>query len=142
MSESMIGEGYIPSEVIMDLYENPLNYGILKKYDIKLISNNLGCGDLITIYIKLEKNIIKNIKHTFSGSVISKAGASIATELVLNKSIDDVIKFDSNVILEQLGGVIKTRQKCALFTIDVIKNGLNRFIENLYKTPFVLKKDI
>jgi NifU-like protein involved in Fe-S cluster formation len=136
-------EGYVPSEIILDLYENPLHYGIIKDYNIKFNANNLDNGDNITIYIKLVKNTIKKIKFTFEGSVISKAGASIAIDLVLNKSIYSVLDFDNNIILKKLGDVIKNRQKCAFFAMDVLKNGFSSFInKNKLKLPFNLKLDI
>ena len=140
MNEEM--EGYIPSEIILDLYENPINYGILPKPDIKLIADNLGCGDHIIIHIKLSKNTIKNIKYTFEGSVISKAGASIATDLILNKSIDFTLSLKDKEILEKVGGVIETRQKCLLFALNVIKKGLVSYLETKSKKPFTLKLKI
>jgi nitrogen fixation NifU-like protein len=128
---------YIPSEIILDLYENPINYGELKDYDLFLSGKNTSCGDIIGIYIKLskDKKKIKKISYTHYGCVISKASGSITTDLVINKSIDDILNYNSQEILNSLGGVIETRQRCAFLAINILKKGLSSYLEDK-KIPF------
>jgi nitrogen fixation NifU-like protein len=132
-----MSDDYIPSQIILDYYSDPVNYGVLKPYDIKIEGNNSGCSDKVIIYIQLSKNkkIIKNITFQHSGCVISKAGGCIATEVSINQKIEDVISLKSDVIIEHLGGVLQTRIRCAYLTLNLLKSALKEFLLKKPKTP-------
>ena len=78
-------------EVILDHNKNPRNYGILKEYTYTAEGNNPLCGDQLTIYVKLNsESIIEDISFEARGCAISVASASIMSEVVKNKTIDEV----------------------------------------------------
>jgi len=90
-----MNEDYIPSQIILDYYTDPVNYGVLKPYDLMVVGR--------------------------TGCVISKAGASILTEMVLDKSLKEVLDFDEDKLFESLGGVLQTRTKCAFLGLNILK---------------------
>lgn len=115
----------IYAKELLDHYKKPRNYGKLESSDIKSEEYNPSCGDKVQIFINLENNIIKEISFVGEGCVISLATASILTDFVKNKLVEDVLNLNAddikNLIKVELG---PTRLKCALLPLYAIQNGL------------------
>jgi len=114
-------------ENILDHYHNPRNFGKPEKFDIYRNEFNPLCGDKISVFIKLNKNIIEDIKFTGNGCAISQAAASILTEHIKGKDIEEIKQYGEHQIMELLGIKIShLRLKCALLSIKTIQNALNQ----------------
>ncbi len=112
-------------EILLDHYQNPRNFGHLENPDIIHEEGNPSCGDQIRIEIKLEDNKIADIKFTGKGCTISQASASILTEIVKGKTLDEVKNFGKEDMLNALGIPISPiRLKCALLGLKVLKAGI------------------
>ncbi len=112
-------------EILLDHYQNPRNFGHLENPDIVHEEGNPSCGDQIRIEIKLEDNKIADIKFTGKGCTISQASASILTEIVKGKSLDEIKNFSKEDMLNALGIPISPiRLKCALLGLKVLKAGI------------------
>jgi nitrogen fixation protein NifU and related proteins len=114
-------------EHVLDHYKNPQNYGHLDKPEIIKKEDNPLCGDEVEIEIKLsqDKKIVEDIKFSGHGCAISQAAASMLTENVKGKSIDEIKKIKREDMLELIGVEITTmRLKCALLAWNVIQNAL------------------
>lgn len=112
-------------EILLDHYQNPRNFGHLENPDIVYEEGNPSCGDQIRIEIKLEDNKIADIKFTGKGCTISQASASILTEIVKGKTLDEVKNFSKEEMLKALGIPISPiRLKCALLGLKVLKAGI------------------
>ena len=87
----------LKKEIILEHYSNPSNYEKVedKSYD-KYNTNNDSCVDNLNFYIKIEDNIIKDLKFEGEACAISKASSSIATENIIGKSIGDAIVYINN----------------------------------------------
>lgn len=111
----------IYQEVILDHYRNPRNFGPLESFTHVSNKDNPLCGDKIEIAIRVDNNIIKDIKFNGSGCAISIAASSILTEKVKGKSIQDLRKIDKSYILDELGIELSpNRLKCALLPLEVL----------------------
>jgi nitrogen fixation NifU-like protein len=113
-------------EQIIDLYENPLNWGSLEPADISYEEDNPLCGDVIQIDIRLDdENRIADVKWHGQGCAISQASASLLTEEIKGKSLDEVKSYTKDELLELLGIQLSmTRVKCALLSLKVLKAGV------------------
>jgi nitrogen fixation NifU-like protein len=112
-------------EILLDHYQNPRNFGHLENPNIVHEEGNPSCGDQIRIEIKLEDNKIADIKFTGKGCTISQSSASILTEIVKGKSLDEVKNFSKEDMLNALGIPISPiRLKCALLGLKVLKAGI------------------
>jgi nitrogen fixation NifU-like protein len=112
-------------EIILDHYQNPRNYGRIEDPDISHEEGNPACGDQIRIDIKIEDNKITDIKFSGKGCTISQASASILTEIVKGRSLDEVKNFSKDDMLDALGVPISPiRLKCALLALKVLKAGI------------------
>jgi len=117
------------TEMILDYYRNPRNFGSLENPDVKVRDSNPLCGDVIEMQIKFNGNNIKDIKFNGKGCAISQASASILTEMAKGKNIYDLIKLDKKELLENLGIELSAvRLKCALLSFKVLKLGLFTYL--------------
>lgn len=112
-------------EQIIDLYENPLNRGELQDADFSYEEDNPLCGDVIRIDVKLDdNNRVAEVKWSGQGCAISQASASLLTDDVKGKTLDEIKAYDKDQLLELLGIQLSmTRVKCALLSLKVLKAG-------------------
>lgn len=118
-------EDSIYREQIIDLYENPLNYGELEDADFVYEEDNPLCGDVIQIAVRLDENQrVADVKWEGQGCAISQASASLLTEEIKGMSLDEVKEFSKEELLDLLGIQLSmTRVKCALLSLKVLKAG-------------------
>lgn len=120
----------IYSEIILDYYRYPRNKGTLDHPQIHARDSNPLCGDVVEMQLELdEKNAVKDVKFNGQGCAISQASASMLTELVKGKSLEDVRKISKEDILSLIGGQLTAvRLKCALLSLKVLKTGIYDYI--------------
>ncbi len=112
-------------ELILDHYQHPHNHGEIPGADISYEDSNPLCGDKIRIDLKLKDNVVTDVKFNGKGCAISQASASMLTDELIGKSLDEVKKMDKQFILDMLGIPLgPTRIKCALLPLKVIKAGV------------------
>lgn len=117
------------AEMIIDLYRHPMNYGEIENPDIKAKDTNPLCGDIIEIQIKLNKGRVKEVKFKGKGCAISLASASLLTEMIKGKKVDELLKLDKKDILDALEIEISlVRLKCALLPLKVLKMGIYSYL--------------
>lgn len=118
-------EDSIYREQIIDLYENPLNYGTLDEPDFVYEEDNPLCGDVIQIAVQLdEERRVADVKWEGQGCAISQASASLLTEEIKGMTLDQVKAFSKDELLDLLGIQLSmTRVKCALLSLKVLKAG-------------------
>ena len=109
-------------ENILDHYRNPHNFGFLDNPDADANDYNPLCGDKVGIQLKINGNKIKEIKFYGSGCAISQAAASMLTDEINGKTVDDIMKLTKEDVLDLLGIEISyARLKCALLALKVLK---------------------
>jgi nitrogen fixation NifU-like protein len=113
-------------EKILDHYQNPRNYGLLDNPDISYEDDNPLCGDVIRIDARLDEDgRVCQVGFSGEGCAISKAAASMLTERVLGKSLDEIKQISKDDVLEMLGIKLgPVRLKCALLSLKVLKAGV------------------
>ena len=120
----------IYTEIILDYYRHPRNKGELENPQISAKDSNPLCGDVIEIQMVLDGNdTVKDVRYNGQGCAISQASASMLTELVKGKSLDEVRKISKEDILSLIGGQLSAvRLKCALLSLKVMKTGLYSYL--------------
>lgn len=118
-------EDSIYREQIIDLYEHPLNFGRLDPADFIYEEDNPLCGDVIEISVRLdEENRVEAVNWQGHGCAISQASASLLTEEIKGKTLEEVKAFSKEELLDLLGIQLSmTRVKCALLSLKVLKAG-------------------
>ena len=109
---------------IIDHYQNPRNYGTLEHPDISYEDSNPVCGDEIRIDLKIDRGRVVDARFQGHGCSISQASASMLTEEIIGKTLEDVKQIDKQYLLDLLGIPLgPVRLKCALLSLKVLKAG-------------------
>lgn len=135
----MSGIDNIYRETILDHYRNPRNKGRIASPDVSIHDSNPLCGDEVNIQLKVEANVIKDIKFEGRGCAISQASASMLTEMVINKPLISVTNLSKVDIFESIGlkNLGPARVKCALLALKVLKMGMVQYYSD--KDPNLVK---
>jgi len=116
-------------ELLTEHYRNPRNKGHLKKPDFSSAQFNPSCGDSVLFEGHIRDGRIEAIAFDGTGCVISQAAASLLSELVIGKTLDEVLKLDTAFMKELVGIPLgPVRLKCALLPLQALQDGLNRYL--------------
>lgn len=112
-------------EIILEHSKNPSNKGTLDPADFTYEDLNPLCGDEVRIDVRVKDDQVSEIAWSGHGCAISQASASILTELVDGKSLDEVKAIGKDELLDELGIELSpARLKCALLSLKVLKAGI------------------
>jgi nitrogen fixation protein NifU and related proteins len=109
-------------DYILDHYKNPRNQGELSGATNTYADSNPLCGDELSMALRIEDDHVADVRFSGKGCAISVASASILTEEIKGKSLDEIKAIDRDHILENLGIPISpARIKCALLSLKTLK---------------------
>jgi nitrogen fixation NifU-like protein len=109
---------------IIDHYQNPRNYGTLEQPDVSYEDSNPVCGDEIRMDLKIQNEQVVDARFSGHGCSISQASASMLTEEIIGKTLEEVRRIDKQYLLDLLGIPLgPVRLKCALLSLKVLKAG-------------------
>jgi nitrogen fixation NifU-like protein len=112
-------------EIILDHYQNPRHRGTLDPNDYTYEDSNPLCGDEVRIDLRVKDGTVDEVAFSGQGCAISMASASILTELVEGKTLEEVKALGKAELLEEIGIELSpARLKCALLSLKVLKAGL------------------
>ncbi|MEJ7762117.1 MAG: iron-sulfur cluster assembly scaffold protein [Thermomicrobiales bacterium] len=116
-------------EHLLDHFQNPRNKGRMEDADLQLGGGNPGCGDLITMYLKIGAgDRIERVSFEGEGCTISQAGGSIVTELVAGKTLDEVTALGTAEMVEEMGNdVVKSRVRCATLALGTVQAAIHQY---------------
>lgn len=110
---------------ILDHYQNPRNFGTLEDPDISAEDSNPLCGDTIRMDLKVTDGTVEDVRFTGVGCSISRAAASMLTEEIKGKTLEEVKRIGRDEVLEMLGIELgPVRLKCALLALKTLKVGV------------------
>lgn len=118
------------SDKVMEHFYSPRNMGVL------VDANGIGeagdpkCGDIMKIYIKVEKNIVTDVKFKAFGCGSAIASSSIATELIKGKTLEDAWKLTNKSVIEALEGLPVIKEHCSVLAEQTIHNAINNYRES------------
>jgi len=112
-------------EYILDHYRNPRNYGKLDQPDVHSEDSNPLCGDQLSMDLQLEGDHVKTVRFQGRGCAISQASASMLSEMIEGKTVQEVVALGKDSILDELGiSISPARTKCAFLSLRVLHRGL------------------
>ena len=109
------------SEKVMDHFTHPRNVGEIVDADGVGTVGNAKCGDIMQMFIKVENNIIVDVKFKTFGCGAAIATSSMATELVKGKSIDEALELTNSAVVEALEGLPPVKVHCSVLAEEAIK---------------------
>ncbi len=117
------------SEKVMDHFSNPRNVGEIKDADGIGEVGNPKCGDIMKMYLKIENNVIVDVKFKTFGCGAAIATSSMATEMVKGKTIDQALKLTNKAVMEALDGLPPVKVHCSVLAEQAIKSALWNYYE-------------
>jgi len=112
------------SEKVMDHFAHPRNVGELKDANAVGQVGNMKCGDIMKIYMRIENDVIEDIKFQTFGCGAAVATSSMATELVKGKKISEALKLTNSAVVEALDGLPKEKIHCSVLAEEAIRSAL------------------
>ncbi len=109
------------SEKVMDHFMNPRNVGVLADANGVGEVGNLKCGDIMKIYLKIENDMVADVKFTTFGCGSAIASSSMATEMIKGKPLADVLSLTNSAVVEALDGLPAVKVHCSVLAEEAVK---------------------
>lgn len=116
------------SEKVMDHFMNPRNVGTMENPDGYGKVGNPSCGDIMEIFLKIENDIITDVKFRTFGCASAIATSSVSTEMVLGKDIHEALAITNKVVAEALGGLPATKMHCSVLAEEALKEAIEDYL--------------
>jgi nitrogen fixation protein NifU and related proteins len=115
------------NDKIMDHFQNPRNAGDMEHPDGVGTVGNPACGDVMTIYLKIDDGVITDIRFKTFGCGAAIASSSFTTELVKGLKIEEALKFTRQDVSDGLGGLPPIKMHCSNLALDALKAAIEDY---------------
>ena len=115
------------SDKVMDHFRNPRNVGVIEDADGVGEVGNAKCGDIMKIYLKIEDDMIRDVRFETFGCGSSIASSSMATELIKGKPISQAMQLTNQAVAEALDGLPEYKMHCSVLAEQAIRAALDDY---------------
>ena len=119
------------TEQVMDHFMNPRNMGEMENPSGVGTVGNAKCGDIMRIFIKVEDNVITDVKFKTFGCGAAIATSSKATELVKGLTLDEALKITNKMVMDALGGLPPVKVHCSVLAEEALHAAIQDYRERL-----------
>ena len=117
------------SEKVMDHFRNPRNVGCIENADGVGEVGNGKCGDIMKMYLKIDNDIVSDVKFETFGCGSAIASSSMATELIKGKPLKDILKLTNKAVTEALDGLPTHKLHCSVLAEEAIQAAVKDYCE-------------
>ena len=117
------------SEKVMDHFMHPRNVGVIENADGVGEVGNAKCGDIMKIYLKIENDVVVDVKFETFGCGSAIASSSMATEMIMGKPISEVMELTNKAVTEALGGLPAHKIHCSVLAEEAIRLALKDYFD-------------
>jgi nitrogen fixation protein NifU and related proteins len=121
------------SDKVMDHFSCPRNVGEIVDADGVGEVGNAHCGDIMKVYIKVENDIITDVKFKTFGCGAAIATSSIDTEMIMGKPVDEALKLTNKAVVEALDGLPPQKLHCSVLAEEAVKAAIEDYINKKAK---------
>ena len=127
------------SEKVLDHFAHPRNVGEIENADGIGEVGNAKCGDIMKMYLKIDKGVITDVKFKTFGCGAAVATSSMATELIKGKPISEALKLTNSAVIEALDGLPPAKVHCSVLAEQAVKAALTDYYkkQGVDPTPIV-----
>jgi len=115
------------NETVIDHFMSPRNAGTMPDADAVGSSGDPRCGDALTLYIKVEDDVITNVSFLVFGCVAAIATSSMTTVLTKGKTLDEAYRLTEDDITNALGGLPEHKLHCSVLGADALKQAVENY---------------
>ena len=122
------------NDKVMEYFMNPHNVGEIENPDGKGTYGSPVCGDMMQIQIKVEDDVITDAKFKTFGCGSAIASSSMATSMIIGKTVDEALAISNKQIIEELGGLPAVKVHCSVLADHAIKSAIYDYAQKNGKT--------
>lgn len=128
---------------VLELFRNPKNLGRIEDSDAEAIAGSLTCGDMIAIYLKVDRPSEKIIDAKFEsyGCAANIAAASIMTEIIKGKTLEEAWRISWRDISDELGGLPAVKYHCGILAVGALRRAIRAYYTNKPKPDWLSEKE-
>ena len=116
------------SDKVLEHFANPHNVGEIENADGVGEVGNAKCGDIMRIYLKIENDVITDIKFKTFGCGAAVATSSMATEMVKGKTIQEALELTNRAVIEALDGLPPAKVHCSVLAEEAVKSAIADYL--------------
>ena len=113
--------------LVLDHFMNPRNVGEIENADAIGEAGSAECGDMMRIYLKIENEIVTDVKFKTFGCAAAIASSSMATELIKGKTVNEVMKMTNMEVVDALGGLPEKKVHCSVMVEAAIASAIDNY---------------
>ena len=117
------------TDKVMDHFENPRNVGVIENADAVGEVGNPLCGDIMKMYLKVDNDVITDIKFKTFGCGSAIATSSMATELIKGKTLDEALELTNKAVVEALDGLPPVKIHCSVLAEEAVKSAVKDYYD-------------
>jgi nitrogen fixation protein NifU and related proteins len=117
------------TDKVMDHFSNPRNVGEIENADGVGEVGNASCGDIMKIFLKVENNVIKDIKFKTFGCGAAIATSSMVTEMAIGKTLEEALELSNASVAEALDGLPPAKMHCSNLAADALHEAIKNYME-------------
>ena len=117
------------TQTVMDHFMHPRNVGEIADADGVGEVGNAKCGDIMKMYLKINGNVIEDVKFETFGGGSAIASSSMATELIKGKTIDEALAVTNKQVVDALGGLPAHKLHCSVLAEESIKSAVKDYYD-------------
>lgn len=116
------------SEKVMDHFENPRNVGKIENPDGYGKVGSPTCGDVMEIFLKIENDVIVDVKFRTFGCASAIATSSMSTEMIMGKKVEEALELTNKAVAQALDGLPPAKMHCSVLAEEAIKEAIENYL--------------
>jgi nitrogen fixation NifU-like protein len=117
------------SDKVMDHFRNPHNYGKMEDADAIGKVGNIVCGDVMWLYLKIDNDVIKDIKFETFGCTAAIATSSMVTDLAVGKTLTEALEITNQKVTDSLDGLPPVKMHCSVLAAEALNEAIYNYLK-------------
>ncbi len=118
------------NDKVIEVFKTPKNVGEAENYNAIGTVGNENCGDIMQITMRIEDDIIKDAKFKTFGCAAAVASSSVATDMIIGKTVDEALAIKNKDVVETLEGLPPQKIHCSVLAEEAIKLAIENYRSN------------
>lgn len=129
---------------ILELFRNPKNLGKMEDATVSAVAGNPACGDMITFYLKINKEdeVIEKASFESYGCAANIATSSILTEMIKGKTLKEAWQISWKTVVKEIGGLPSVKFHCGVLAVGALRRAIRLYYKRKGETPDWLPKEL
>jgi nitrogen fixation NifU-like protein len=127
---------------VLELFKNPKNLGKMEDADVESLAGSRACGDMIAIYLKIDKDSLKITDASFEsyGCAANIAASSILTEMIKGKKLEEAWQISWKEISDELGGLPSVKFHCGILAVGALRRAIRDYFKGKQRPSWMPEK--